>query len=398
MDFDFNEVIYVTSIDVYATGYEIYHELEMSYEDFLSKSVNSEKVRFDGAVFRFKLNRFVGGFGLRPSDSWFKDSKLTRIEVSGVEQKHFSEVTAIFHNLNKEKEKIEIYLNQYLERARVAEAKRHEVTAEIETLEAEIDSANAELSKLTAEVDGHSKDLESVKKQVAIAEAVKRNIDEQTQIAKNNNDVMAGNSEKLAIDISNKENKLRSLENDINLFPTEIAGYVTQGSKNVSLYWKLCAIPLVVIAVVTFRLFMNSEKILNYVYQENFSIVEFLISRVPYVAVSTVILAVCYTLLHRLITEIIGINRRRQDLFKVSIIATDISYASQTGLELSDADRYNLRTQTKMELLKEHLKQHISEEYIYSPKSSLVHKVSTIVASAIADDEKEATPGASPSQ
>jgi hypothetical protein len=182
---------------------------------------------------------------------------------------------------------------------------------------------------------------------------------------------------------------LSSLENDINLFPTEIAGYVTQGAKNVSLYWKLCAIPLIVIAVVTLRLFMNSEKILNYVYNENFSIIEFLISRIPYVAVSAVVLAVCYTLLHRLITEIIGINRRRQDLFKVSIIATDISYASQTDLELSESDRYNLRTQTKMELLKEHLKQHIGEEYVYNPKASIVHKISTVVASAIADDGKD---------
>jgi hypothetical protein len=179
---------------------------------------------------------------------------------------------------------------------------------------------------------------------------------------------------------------LRTLQNNINLFPTEIAGYVTQGAKNVNLYAVLCCVPIAIIIAVTYRLFGNSERLLSYVYNPNFGIIEFLISRLPYVVVSAVILAVCYTLLHRLITEIIGINRRRQDLFKISIIATDVSNASQEGLSIPDEELYNLRTQTKMELLKEHLRRHISEEYVYDPKQSLIHRMSTVLSNNIADD------------
>lgn len=391
MDFDFVEIIYVTTIEVFATGYENYHELELSYQEFVTNTTSTLRVKYEVGVFRFNVDRFIGGFGLRPSERLLKDSKLTKIKVSGIEQKYFSEVISVLHSLNGEKQKAEAHLDQYLQRAKASEKQHQVLSAEIEELKISLDDNATELEELEEKIDVSNRDLERINKEVAIAEAVRRNVDEQSQTASNNFEAMSKKSEELAKTISAREIQLRSLESDINLFPTEIAGYVIQGAKNVKLYAWLCAIPLLVIVVVTVRLFLNSEKILNYVYNEHFSIFEFLVSRVPYVVVSAVVLAVCYTLLHRLITEIIGINRRRQDLFKVSIIATDVSYASQTDLGLSDDDRYNLRTQTKMELLKEHLKQHLGEEYVYNPKANIIHAISTKLANAISDDGKEET-------
>ncbi|OWV77238.1 hypothetical protein ATY76_04690 [Rhizobium sp. R339] len=392
MDFDFVDLIYVTEILVHAIGYENYHELELSFQDFISKTTSNLHVKFEGGAFRFRIDRFIGGFGLRPNERWFKDSKLTRIEVSGIEQKHFSEVISVLQNINGEKQKVESFLNQYLQRAEIAEKRHQELIDQLEELESDLVNKTSEGAKIKEDILQHSRELATIQKEVAITEAVRRNVDDQVQTANNHFDSMTKKAEILAKNISDKEIQLRSLENDINLFPTEIAGYVTQGAKNVSLYAWLCLAPLAVIIVVTVRLFMNSEKILSYSYDERFTIIDFLISRLPYVAVSTIVLAVCYTLLHRLITEIIGINRRRQDLFKVSIIATDVSYASQMGLNLSDEEQYNLRTQTKMDLLKEHLRRHIGEEYVYNPKSSVVHTLSTKIASTISDDTREESP------
>lgn len=135
-------------------------------------------------------------------------------------------------------------------------------------------------------------------------------------------------------------------------------------------------VPIAVIVYVTYRLFSNSERLLD-AFQTlgQVSIFDFLISRLPYVAVSATILGICYTTLRGLIAEIIAINRRRQELFKVSIIASDVSYASQDGMDLTDDERYELRTQTKMELLKEHLRQNVGEDYTYSPGKAFMEKL-----------------------
>jgi hypothetical protein len=188
------------------------------------------------------------------------------------------------------------------------------------------------------------------------------------------------------------EKQLRELQDNIHLFPTEIAGYIGQGTRNIRFYAALCAIPSLLIFIVTYKLFANSERMLSFFTSNgNIGIIDYLISRTPYVSVSAAVLAVCYTVLHRLISEIISINRRWQDLFKISIIATDVSYASQDGMNLTDEQRYNLRTQTKMEMLKEHLRLHLGKEYSYDPQIKYLEKLSAIPLKQPADNDAIAT-------
>ena len=146
-----------------------------------------------------------------------------------------------------------------------------------------------------------------------------------------------------------------------------------QGTNNIRLYSWLSLIPVGLIALVTYRLFSNAERLLNFQITGNFSdVIEFMLSRSPYVIVSAAILGICYSLLKILFAEIVNINRRRQELFKVSIIARDVSNASQHGLDLEPEQAYDLQTQTKMELLKEHLKMNLGDDFAYSPRKSLL--------------------------
>ncbi len=177
-------------------------------------------------------------------------------------------------------------------------------------------------------------------------------------------------------DITNAENKLDELRRDIHLFPSEIAGYIKQGSRNSYLYALLCIVPLGIMIAVTYKLFSNSELLLKFFLQANHpSIVEYLLSRAPYVAVNAVILTVCYTILRLLLIEIIAINRKKQDLHKVSIIATDVSFTSLQGLSIDKETAYHLQTQTKMELLKEHLRQHLSDDYSYGAHDNGINRL-----------------------
>jgi hypothetical protein len=80
-------------------------------------------------------------------------------------------------------------------------------------------------------------------------------------------------------------------------------------------------------------------------------------------------------MLHRLFSEIVTINRRKQELQKISIVATDVSFASFSDLGLNDEETYHLRTQSKMELLKQHLKQHLPEDYVYGGTTGPIHAI-----------------------
>ena len=316
----------------------------------------------------------------------FKESKLQSIEVRGIEQSYFGDAIAVMTNLDAEVESVEKHLKQYLTRAASANSEYAGLVSKLEDIRSQITDGGGQLSELEDDIKAQTAALDEARKQVAITESVKRNVDSQVRDATQVLEGLTSRSSHLTQEIEDKELKLRGLQNDINLFPTEIAGYVSQGAANVKLYSWLCLIPLAIIVFVTWRLFQNAENILAYATFRDKQILEFLVSRAPYVVVSFAILAVCYTLLNRLISEIIGINRRRQDLFKVSIIATDVSNASQNSLELSDVDAYNLRTETKMELLKEHLRQHIGEEFVYNPKGNLFHKLSSLISKQVSDD------------
>jgi len=395
MQFDFVEFIYVTKIIVYASGYENYHELELSYIDFLSQTTSARSVRYEDGSFTFVVNAFVGGFGLRPNERWFKDSKLQSIEVRGIEQRSFADVISVMTALNAEVDSVEKHLSQYLARAASADAAYNALTSKLNDVRTEITDSEDKLSELEDEIKVQAAAVDDARKQVAISESVKRNVDTQVRDATQLLEGLSSRSTHLTQDIEDKETKLRALQNDINLFPTEIAGYVSQGAANIKMYSWLCLVPLSIIVFVTWRLFRNAENILDYATFRDKAVVEFLISRAPYVVVSFAVLAVCYTLLNRLISEIIGINRRRQDLFKISIIATDVSNASQHNLELSDVDAYNLKTETKMELLKEHLRQHIGEEFVYNPKGNLFHKLSSMISRQVSDSETGNTNDAS---
>jgi len=70
LEYDLTEAVYVTSIKVAASGYEDYHEMELSFIDSLTGSRATTRAKFDGAGFTFQPKTFIRGFGLRPDLSW----------------------------------------------------------------------------------------------------------------------------------------------------------------------------------------------------------------------------------------------------------------------------------------------------------------------------------------
>lgn len=381
LSFDLHEPAYITSLKVTASGYEDYHEMELSLIDALTGDEVKEKRKFSGSGFIFEPKRFVRGFRIRPDQPWslLKSQYISRIDVRGIEQRSFFEVLLIYDNVAREKAKIEESLSKYFLRAKQSHDEVASNVSKISEQKSEIDEYNGQIAKLTEKMERLAETRDEINKRIEVGTSIEKERNERVQIVEIS--IQNLNSERKSISekISEAERRLKELKNEINLFPTEIAGYVGQGKKNITLYAWLSLIPMIIISLVTYRLFQNSEILLDFDISESaYDVVKYLLSRSPYVFVSAAVLGICYSLIRGLFMEIVNINRKRQELFKISIIATDVSYASQDGMKLDDEKIYELKTQTKMELLKEHLKMDIGNEFIYSPRKMFSERLKSI--------------------
>lgn len=377
LDFDLREVVYITTIRVHAGGYESYHEMELSFIPYLGAEERNLSATFSDGEFIFSVNDFTKGFGLRPPETgFFKTAKITKVEVSGIEKEHVTGMVRFAQNADREIKRVEDSLSKYFTRAQKAYEELQSRQQSIDELDETIEEKSEEIRSLDIQRQELSRTNKKTQEDIAVATTV---IEEQTkreEAIQQTIGQLIDERKELNSQISHMTSQLRELKANINLFPTELAGYVKQGTRNIRLYAALSLAPIGIIIYVTYRLFSNSERLLD-AFQTlgQVNIVDFLISRLPYVVVSATILGICYKTLIALIAEIISINRRRQELFKVSIIASDVSYASQDGMFLTDDERYELRTQTKMELLKEHLRQNVGEEYAYSPGKAFMENL-----------------------
>jgi hypothetical protein len=378
LSFDLNEPVYVTSIRVLASGYEEYHEMELSFIDALSGQEMSEKRKFSGSGFAFEPKRFLRGFGLRPDQPWslLKSQYISRIDVRGIEQRDFGGVVSVYENLLIEKEKIKDHLNLYLDRAKEAESKYQQNRASILDQEDKISTNRKTADDISSEIKRLSVERDDYLKKAEVSGTVEKERNERVQAIGLDIERLNGERKDINQEIVEARSTLSELKSNINLFPAEISGYVRQGTANIKLYTIIGILPMLIIAFVTYRLFSNAERLLSFSLSGSVTdIIKYLLSRSPYVFVSATILGICYSLIRALISEIVNINRKRQELFKISIIATDVSYASQDGMDIDDEQRYALRTQTKIEMLKEHLRMNLGEEFTYSPGNEYLRRI-----------------------
>ena len=157
---------------------------------------------------------------------------------------------------------------------------------------------------------------------------------------------------------------LRIYEGNINLFPTEIVDFVNQGSKKIKQYFWITLVPITLIAIM-FGILIWGAADLSTVFTKDadYNITAVALSRLPYVTISLAIITASYQIARVFITEMIKINNQRLSLTKISIIAKDVSSASEAGLNLDDEDIYRLRTELKMKMLGDHLKEYISKDF-----------------------------------
>ena len=387
--YEFTDILYIVSITIEAEGYGSHNEVRLSYTPAFTGDAQERVAKFLNGKFSFSVNAFIAGFGINP-DSRLGGAYLTSIRVSGTEPKDFNRVIQQASAVEKAREDVRLECERYIEAADEAAERNRTLRDTNATLGSTIAERTNEVESLKGDVSNLEKQVTEAEARIEVLRETERSRRGVLDSVVESIDQRTGERKQLADEIAERKRELRDLEENINLFPSEIAGYVKQGTSNAKIYAWLCVIPFGVIVFITVRLFLNADDITNFYDTEtDRDIVEFLISRAPYVLISGGVLLICYTILSRLIAEIVNINRRKQELFKIGIIATDISFASETGLDLSDQQRYDLRTYTKMELLKEHLRQHMGKEYSYRPRSSLLDRLAKRFGPQVETEDEE---------
>lgn len=369
-NFNFREPVFVSEIRVYSSGYSNGHTVEIGTKNIFGKSSSSTSSVQNGETV-FLIGKFLKSFHFRPSRSISSGKKIEKVVVEGLTEDDFAFASLDFSRLHTLKEKIISSCQLKISEVERKQESLDSIKTEIVELNQKKEQTTNEISDLEESYKETDEELGDIKNSI---EAKKSEISELNKRIDNATDTLniTGNQKnQLNKEISEKQNQLKLLIDDINLFPTEIKAFVSQGAKSISRYTFLAAIPILAIGAITLALFFSAADLTSIITNNpDTNIWGVFLTRLPYVAVCASILAASYKLAKVFISEIIKINDQRLNLSKISIIAKDVQHASTEGLGLTDEQKANLNTQLKMQMLQDHLKSYLTEDFEFSCKKS----------------------------
>jgi hypothetical protein len=211
--------------------------------------------------------------------------------------------------------------------------------AVLNTKVAEKESQDAELQ---AKVDRSDAQLESLNQQVSERRAELETVTQGREGTKR--EIVAAKEE------------LKKLNENINLFPSEISGFVNQAGRDIRTYMIFFAVLLCVIVGMFIWVLTRAFDLSEFV-KENptVNVWPLLMAKLPLAIAVSAIVAACYKISRVFVEEVLKINRQKLSLTQISIIAKDVSQSSESGLGLSEVQIYGLRLRAKMAMLSDHL-------------------------------------------
>lgn len=365
------EPIFAKEISVEAEGFLGNAEFEFRYAAFPTDNSYSESVRAHGGQFKLVVGRFITNFSFRPPRQYFSERTIHKVNLIGLSANEFATHSKILSNLIEKKDQLvaesQLRLNEIDE--------KQDSLDDYEEKSLQLQSSIKDFRATESTVQSSISKLENTRDQISERIGLLKNTEGELQARVDSFEDLIDQKQveqkKLNADTETLRAKLQKLKSDINMFPSEISGYNTEAGKQVRMYAFLAAIPIALFVCVTFVLFSRAAD-LTYVItsSEDVDVFSIFITRLPFVTVATAILAVSYKISKQLILEIVEINRKRQKLTQVSIVASDVTTAAAHELSLTDERRFESRIALRMSLLKDVLTGLISEGYSYPAKNS----------------------------
>jgi hypothetical protein len=279
-EYDFAESIFAIKIVIDTTGYTGNgFEVGWCCVDGTEKTGNVVR---DGNQFVCDILDHVKSVFFTPPKTILSDPLLNYVRLHGFKS---SDVRAYLdYALRVEKiaqdaiSEIEVALagaNAKIAQAEALQAQRGTLSQDIAKFKTQSTSEQSRLKRLSTEYN------ELIAKKGEIDRSIS---DESSRLDDLKNIVSKYSSTRneLSKNILSKRESLSKLEANINLFPSEIAGFSEQGSKDIWLYSKLAVIPIICIAVILGLLIFGSAKLsTEIVYDKELNIAALIASRAP---------------------------------------------------------------------------------------------------------------------
>lgn len=357
------EPILISDIEIFCSGYPNNSEFFIDITLINGDNETLNAVTKDDSVFA-EIDQLAIGISFTPPSISLSSTLIKRVEVSGLEIRHTrSFLRHILFVDSRKKEALALIdkeLRQTLEQRAVLAAlqsTRDGLAAEADRLKLLTSAEEKKLLTLGQKIKDRSSKLNDVRSEF------ERMDHESNKLKRSINNLDKEKSD-LEILILNSKNELKELNDQVNIFPSEISGFARQGRRDVILYSSLCLIPLSIISIVTFQLFQGAVNLTTIVTNEKqFNIAALIASRTPFVVTAIAIVSVCYYICRMLILECVRVNRQKLNLTKISVIAKDISYSVENGISISDDEKYERRIRLKMDLMRDHLREYISKDF-----------------------------------
>lgn len=245
--YEFTEPCFVEEIEIDVDGYSSY-----SHFDFAYVTIDGERYedRLSPSEYRIKksVNKFVREIAFRPPRRRIASGQIEQITIFGFAQSEAGKFGAYASSLDGKRqatlrkfEEKEREIVSKLTSLKSLEDSRKSVEDEIKAGEAAIKEIQDRLTKLKTQRD------EAIARITSLEKVVSDN-NQRIEDQKNNIGEVSDIRSKLARSIIEKESKLKTLTDNINLFPSELSDFVSQGARDVKLYATLAAIPIIVIA------------------------------------------------------------------------------------------------------------------------------------------------------
>lgn len=370
--YELKEPVYLNQIDVEVEGYSGYQKLEFRWRTQRDTTVQSDKTKIDDDTFTVVINDVVSAFCIEPPKQYFSDPKLKSVTVYGNTLDELDNVMEEFGDLDRKVVELKEECNEWVDKANEAEASITTLDARKTAINTEIENFTGALEIATDAAEAAQSDLDEVEKTLIAKRSEESDLVSRVEKIEDGIDQKKKDTQALNTEITERKRELKELKDDVNLFPTEISGYVKQGSKNIRHYSLLAFVPMVVLVLFVGVLFSNAVN-LSTIYQrlEGMDLWTMFFSRMPFAVIAIFIIHACYKIAKMFILEVVRISNRRLDLTKVSIVAKDVSDTSARDLDFTDDEIYELNTKLKMEMLKSHLKGYVADDYEHDIDISL---------------------------
>lgn len=404
-EFKLKEPVFVSSIDLKSKNNDLKNTVIEVWDYYTNEKIRIPIDNFEEYQYiSLNIDRIITSFNILTPKRKEK-IELVSIDINGLSINNSSYILKSFKKQSDLKTELNDIYEKYKSELTKKESeittkettttqKLNQLNTQITQKESEIEVLDEKLIDLKSSVKSTNESLEEVTEEVEGLNKEKKDLESKLSSLINDIEQRTSQSEKLNKQISEEKDELKDLNEDKSLMAYELKEFVSEANRNIGIYLLIGIVPILLIIYLTYVLFNGSsnlsmidfntissigvdtnQTVANIVEKSNFTVGDILLSRLPFVLIVISIIIASYEISKIFIKKAINIQNQKMTLSKIGIISKDVSDTSLDSLtDISDEEKYQLRTKLKMDILKEYLKKDVDIEFDYKIEDGLMKK------------------------